>query len=107
MKRRKALGVLAGLAAGALYFSASGIMSYALPGWDNSSGEWKYNNAREESMTNVWRQSGPRWYYLGSDGKLLKDSLRGGLVLLRAHRKVLPEGGGQVQEGHRRQELCL
>lgn len=75
MKRRKALGVLAGLAAGALYFSASGIMSYALPGWDNSSGEWKYNNAQEESMTNVWRQSGPRWYYLGSDGKLLKDSL--------------------------------
>lgn len=65
----------AGISAGLLCLPFLGsIAAYALPGWDNSGGEWRYYDSRNALETDAWRMSGDKWYYLSSEGSILKNT---------------------------------
>jgi glucan-binding YG repeat protein len=79
--------VLKGAAFGILCIPAvGGITAYALPGWDNVSGEWKYYDKDNNAVTDSWRMSNGTWRYLSDDGTILKNSMlsyRGDLYYLK------------------------
>ena len=54
----------------------AGMAMTAFAGWVQENGEWSYyKDSTGEKVTNDWAQSGDYWYYLGSDGRMVRNSM--------------------------------
>lgn len=80
MKRKWCISNAKGaIFAAAVFLGLSGagaISAFALPGWDKSDGEWRYYDEQGVPTMQGWRRSyNNRWFYLGTDGYIMKNRL--------------------------------
>lgn len=76
MKRKKLIITGAALVGFILYLSGAKVQTtYALEGWVDDGGGWKYLNDGGQPVTNAFEESNGNVYYLGADGILVKNSL--------------------------------
>lgn len=53
-------------------FDANGIM---VTGWQKFGDDWRYFESNGAMAVNAWRQDAGKWFYLGSDGVIVKNAL--------------------------------
>lgn len=76
MKRKKILIMVAALAASLFFLSEAKLQTvYAEEGRKTESGSRKYPDEADRTAANTWKESEGAWYYLGSDGCPMRNSL--------------------------------
>ena len=65
-----------GIPLAAAAFSAGlSMVSFGATGWVQEDGEWCYYNSDGSKATDEFKKSGDNWFYLDSDGIMLRSSI--------------------------------
>ena len=49
------------------------MTAYAVEGWSREGEEWRYLDQKDQPVQNAWKQSKGAWFYLGTDGVMLRE----------------------------------